>query len=77
MCLRMARPAISRVGRGGRPGTSRVDRPEALLEEAPVDRARSFASGWFKIDDLVEPGSEQIRLPGLAPLLGSHGGPPS
>src|SRR4028119_1041416 len=52
-----------------------VDNPEALLEEAPVDGGCELHEGVCGIEDLVEPGPEQIRLAGLPPLLGPHENP--
>ena len=51
-------------GRQGRPaGTIVVDRAEARLEEAPVDRAGKLHQRVAQIDDLIEPRPEEIRLP--------------
>ena len=52
-----------------------VSGPEALLEEAPVDGCGELHEGMGGIDDLVEPGSEQIRLARVPSLFGSHASP--
>src|SRR5215204_2493417 len=62
--------------RQGRPaGAVLVDRPEPLLEEAPVDGTGEPPERVSGVDDRLEPGPEQIRRPGLAPLLGSQDSP--
>ena len=72
MCLRIASPAISRVGSGGCPSLSRIDRAEPLLEEAPVDGPGQLRQRMITVDDLVEPRLEEIVLPAVPPLLGPH-----
>ncbi len=49
-----------------------VNRAEACLEKAPVDRPRELGERMIDIDDLVEPGLEKIVLPGLTPLSRPH-----
>src|SRR5687768_7138496 len=49
-----------------------VDGPEPLLEKAPVDSGGELHQSMAEVDDLIEPGSKQIRLARLPPLLGSH-----
>ena len=55
MCLTSAKPAISRVGNGGQPGP-------------PIDRARKLHQSMRQINDPIQPGAEQILLPGLVSL---------
>ncbi len=52
-----------------------VDGSEALLKKAPVYGGSELHQGMGGIDDLVEPGTEQIRLTYLPPLLGPHENP--
>ena len=52
-----------------------VDLTEAALEKAPVDTGSELHQRMLQIDDLVEPGLEQIRLAGPLPLFGSHESP--
>jgi hypothetical protein len=52
-----------------------VDSPEPLLDKAPVDGAGELHGGMAGIDDLVEPGSEKIRLARVASLFGSLASP--
>src|SRR3954452_15217580 len=44
-------------------------------DKAPVDRARKLHQRVIEGDDLVEPGPEEIRLPGLPTLLRPHESP--
>src|SRR5215218_5993366 len=76
MCLRIANPAINRVGSGGRAGRIRIDGSELLLEEAPVDRCCELHHRMIKVDDLVEPRPEEIALPRLPTFLRPHDKPP-
>jgi hypothetical protein len=62
MCLRIAIPATSLVGSGRGIG---ANCPEAILQKALVDRARPLRQRLVHVDDLVEPGSEQILLTAL------------
>jgi hypothetical protein len=55
--------------------TVRVDRPTPLLEKAPVDRPYELHERVIKVDDLVEPGSEEITLPRLPTLHWPHESP--
>ncbi len=55
MCLMMARPAISRVGSGGRPGVFAVARAELIFEEPPVDGGGELRERMVQVDDLIEP----------------------
>jgi hypothetical protein len=73
--LHNGEPRHQSRGQGRPAGPVLVDRPEAFLEEAPVDRTGELHERVARIDDLVEPGPEQVRLPGLASLLGSHDSP--
>src|SRR5215203_1094553 len=75
MCLRIANPAINRVGSGGRAGRIRIDGSELLLEEAPVDRCCELHHWMIKVDDLVEPRPEEIALPRLPTFLRPHESP--
>jgi len=52
-------------------GAIAVERPEALLEKAPIDRTGQLCQGMGQVNDLIEPRPEQIRLACLPPLLGS------
>ena len=62
--------------RQGRPaGAVLGDRPEPLLEEAPVDGTGEPHKRVSGVEDRLEPGPDQIRLPGLAPLLGAQDSP--
>ena len=49
-----------------------VDRSQLLLEEAPIDAEGQFREWMCRINDLVEPGPQQVVLAALASLLGSH-----
>src|SRR5918995_3296090 len=51
-------------------GAIAVERPEALLEKAPIDRTGQLGQGMGQVNDLIEPRPEQIRLVCLPP--GSH-----
>ena len=51
MCLRIASPAISRVGKGGMPGPSCRPR-RTLLDEPPRDRLRQLHQRVLHVDDL-------------------------
>jgi hypothetical protein len=53
-------------------GTIGVHRTEAALEKAPVDRGRQFCQRVVHVDDLVEPGAEQVLLTAVASLFWSH-----
>src|SRR5215218_9860045 len=75
MCLRIANPAINRVGSGGRAGRIRIDGSELLLEEAPVDRCCELHHWMIKVDDLVEPRPEEIALSGLPTFFRPHESP--
>ena len=57
------------------PGIIRVDRPEPLFEKAPVDRPRELHERVIEVDDLVEPGPEEIALPRLPTFLWPHESP--
>ena len=48
VCLRMARPAISRVGSGGRPGLSVYTAPNFSSRKRQSIARASFPSSWFK-----------------------------
>jgi hypothetical protein len=49
-----------------------IDRAEPLLEKAPVDRPAELGEWVIRVDDLVEPGPEEIVLPAVPPLPGPH-----
>ena len=49
-----------------------IDRAEPPLEKAPVDRPAELGQRVIEVDDLVEPGLEQIVLPAVPPLPGPH-----
>ena len=49
-----------------------VHRTEAPLEKAPVDRGRQLCRRVVHVDDLVEPGAEQILRTAVASLFRSH-----
>jgi len=53
-------------------GPITVDLAEAALQEPPVDRLRQLHQLMAHVDDLVEPGAEQILRPRLAPLTWLH-----
>jgi hypothetical protein len=53
-------------------GLVRIDRAEPRLEKAPVDRPAKLRQRVIEVDDLVEPGPEEIVLPAVPPLLGPH-----
>ena len=61
MCLMMARPAIRRVGSGGRPGVSVSARAEPVFEEPPVDGGGELRERMVQVDDLIEPSSAADR----------------
>ena len=67
MCLRIASPAISRVGSGGMAGFVGVDRAEPLLEDLA-----ELCQRMSDVDDLVEPRPEEIVLPAVPPLFRPH-----
>src|SRR5215212_3873335 len=48
----------------------RIDHPEPLLEEAPVDRSRELHHRMSEVDNLVEPRPEEIALPRLPRSFG-------
>ena len=68
----MARPAINRVGSGGRPRLSVYTAPNLLFQEAPVDRPRELRQRVIHVDDLVEPRTKQILLAAVPLLPWSH-----
>jgi hypothetical protein len=68
--LRIASPAISRVGNGG--WLVGVDRAELRFQKPPVDRPRQLYQRVVHVDDLVKPRAEQILLAGLPSLAWSH-----
>jgi hypothetical protein len=49
-----------------------IDRPEPILEEAPVDRPAKLGQRVVHVDDLIEPRPEEIVLPAVPPLPGPH-----
>ena len=53
-------------------GLVRIDRPEPLLQKPPVDRRGQPRQRVAQVDDLVEPGLEQIVLTALPTLLRPH-----
>src|SRR4051812_47956792 len=53
----------------------RIDPSPLLLEGAPLDRPRELRPWMMKVDDLVEPRSEQIALAGVPTLLRPHQSP--
>ena len=53
-------------------GLVRIDHAEPLFEEAPIDRPAELGERVIHVDDLVEPGPEEIVLPAVSPLLGPH-----
>jgi hypothetical protein len=57
----------------------RIDRAEPRLEKAPVDRPAELRQRVIEVDDLVEPGPEEIVLPRCpaAPRAASNHPPPS
>jgi len=63
-------------GRQGRhAGAVTINRAASLLDEAPRDRVRELHQLVLRVDDLVEPGAEQIllaRLPALPWLVKSY-----
>jgi hypothetical protein len=67
------RQARHQPGRQGRhAGTIAVDRAASLLDEAPRDRMRELHQLVPHVDDLVEPGAEQVLLARLAPFPWLH-----
>jgi hypothetical protein len=50
----------------------RIDRPEPLLKEPPVDRRRQLRQRMAQVDDLVAPRPEKIALPAVPTLLRPH-----
>ena len=48
MCLMIERPAISRVGSGGRPGVFAIARAELPSRNRQSMVAASFESGWCR-----------------------------
>src|SRR6185437_2796135 len=50
----------------------RIDGAEPPLEKAPVDRPAELRQRVLRVDDLVEPGLEEIVLPAVPPLPGPH-----
>jgi hypothetical protein len=57
---------------GRTPGNVGVNRAEALLQKAPVDRRGELRQGMAHVDDLIEPRAKQILLPAVPPLLRPH-----
>ena len=49
-----------------------IDRAEPRLEKPPVDRPAELRQRVIHVDDLVEPGLEEIVLPAVPPLPGPH-----
>jgi hypothetical protein len=52
-----------------------IDRAESLLEKPPIDRAGEPRQRMIEIDNLIEPGLEQIVLSALSTLLRPHQSP--
>jgi hypothetical protein len=49
-----------------------VNRPEVLLEKAPVDGLGELRQRMAYVDDLIKPRPKQILLPAVPPLLRPH-----
>ena len=62
MCLRMNRPATSRVGNGGCRRPAATDRAEAPVEEPPVDLPRQPHQRMAKVDDRLQRRPKQVVL---------------
>ncbi len=62
-------------GQGRAAGILVVDGAELLLEEGPVGDVSEPDEGVLEVDDLIEPGAEEIGLSAVAPFLGSHVNP--
>src|ERR1700745_3997934 len=56
-------------------GVIRIDRSELRLQKPPIDRARKLHQCMRQINDPVQPGAEQILLPGLLSLPWPHRSP--
>src|SRR5436305_4607235 len=75
MCFRMKRPATSRVGRPGWPGSRLAHRAEATIEKAPIDLTRQAHQRMPHVDDLIERRPQQVLLAIVS--RSSHLTPPS
>src|SRR6202021_678854 len=53
----------------------RIDRSELRLQKPPIDRARELHQCMRQINDPIQPGAEQILLPGLLSLPRPHRSP--
>src|ERR1700722_7649611 len=58
-------------------GAIRIDRSELHLQKPLIDRARKLHQRMRQINDPIQPGAEQILLPGLLSLPRPHRHPPS
>lgn len=77
MNLRIATPAISRVGNGGWPPPIAVSRAKRRLQMRPINHARELHDRVLKIEDPIQTRPEKIGLPGSAHLLRPHLSPPA
>ncbi len=62
-------------GQGRLSGSVAVDGAEVRLEGGPCDLVGELHEGVLEVDDLIEPGAEEVGLSAVAPFLGSHGHP--
>src|SRR6476646_2616841 len=58
-------------------GAIRIDRSELHLQKPPIDRARKLYQRMRQINDPIQPGAEQILLPGSCRSRGRLAYPPS
>src|SRR5215212_813181 len=65
-------PSHRACGKGWAAGAVLVDRPEPLLKQVPVNGSREPHKRMLRIDNLVEPGPEEVDLACDLPLLGPH-----
>src|ERR1700747_1111222 len=70
---RKACTQLRRQRRGA--GAIRIDRSELRLQKPPIDRARKLHQRVRQINDPIQPGAEQILLPGLLSLPRPHRSP--
>ena len=75
MCLRMASPAISRVGKGEASRNVGVDRAEAFFEKAPINGLRKLRQSVVHIDDLIKPWTAARTKQEVMETLGKAGIP--
>src|ERR1700736_6529408 len=57
---------------GGMPWLIRVGRPEPLLQEPPVHRSGQLGQRMVHVDDLIQPGAEQVLLSAVPSLYRPH-----